>query len=647
VNPVRYPSVLLLLLCVLFQVTGSSRAWAAAEAGKAMLRGDSIAQHPMALDGEWHFFANRLIYPDQLAAESAGAAAVPVPSGWGSKLFPMQPKQGVGTYWLELVVGNTVTQPSALHFQRFCGASTIYFFADGKHAAKPLLELGKLGSTRVDEVIAGGDTLINLPTLKAGVYHLLVQQTNFHLWSGGLCGNVSIGQADVMAHSHEQRIVKSSVIITLLVSLALGSLLFGSQNGERAAPWLALLCGTATLLLICNTSLLDTLLPSGSPYLQQLRHGLYGISAMWMPTALLMVIRHTFTLPLPKALKIFSLGCPLLLIVMILAQAWMPVSSLRPYVALLIIGAWMMMLLIAAGALAIACRRRRQYAWIVAGACVPLAFTIPVDIYRFHVSGVIDIVSAYSITFLAVIYSGIYTLKFGTAYRLAARLSSHLQEEVDMRTRELREKNYKLEQTQIALQHANETLKHLSITDGLTRVYNRMYFEQQFEKEWRRCGRNALPLSVLMIDADHFKQLNDTAGHLVGDFCLQALAREIERHFKRSGELVARYGGEEFIVLLPDTNQHKALSSAEGLRTAIEHMPISYNTDPNDPRQFRVTVSIGVSTTVPSIDQQPSQLVATADAALYEAKDSGRNRVHSIPLMTGTRAATGQQPLHL
>src|SRR5690606_34489065 len=109
-----------------------------------------------------------------------------------------------------------------------------------------------------------------------------------------------------------------------------------------------------------------------------------------------------------------------------------------------------------------------------------------------------------------------------------------------------------------------------------------------------------LPLSVLMIDADHFKQLNDSAGHLAGDQCLQTIAMEIQRHFKRAGELVARYGGEEFVVLLPDTNQSKALAVAEGLRVAIERLTIRHAG-----RQYRVTVSIGISSTIPTGDHSP------------------------------------------
>jgi diguanylate cyclase (GGDEF)-like protein len=354
----------------------------------------------------------------------------------------------------------------------------------------------------------------------------------------------------------------------------------------------------------------------------------------WLPPALLMLFHHTLDVALPRWLKLANLAIPVALTLgfSVALDRFIP----YPFALQLL---WLAQLLAGYGVVVQAIRNKRDYAYVALASSLPLLAAFALDGYRYFQLNNIELYTPYAIALLVAMHAGIYTLRFGTAYRLAARLSAHLQEEVELRTRELSSKNSKLEQTQIDLKQANETLQRLSITDSLTGVHNRMYFEQQLEQEWRRCARQALPLSLLMIDADHFKQLNDSAGHQAGDSCLRMLSAEIARHFKRAGELVARYGGEEFIVLLPDTPQHKALAVAEDLRMAIEHMPLRHADN-----EYRVTISLGVSTVIPGIGQQPSQLIATADAALYEAKHAGRNRVHSISLLGGRSAP---QQLHL
>lgn len=598
--------------------------------GRLLLRADDESQ-PLALNGNWRFFSNRWITPAELPAVAGTAEWVRVPGGRPGAAT------GIGTYWLEVIVDHAIPEPSTLQLHHVCGAATVFFSRSGSAADGPLLTAGKIGRDTRSEKTSGDSLLANIPPLQAGVYNLLIQQSNFHLREGGLCGKVTWGLATVQARTRTVDTIKNTVIATMLLSLALGSLLLGSQNGERAAPWLAVMCVSCAVLVAFNSGLLGVLLPPGSNWRGRMDYiGIFG-ALIWLPPSLLMVFRHTFAIPLPRWLEAANLAVPALFTLGI-ALSLTFFTQYPQFIAI----AWCTQLCIAFSVLATACRRRRPYAWLAVMACVPLLLATFYDIYRFFAEGVIEILLPYAIAFLAAVHGGIYTLKFGASYQLTARLSAHLQEEVDLRTRELREKNHNLEQTQGALQRANETLRELSITDGLTRVYNRMHFEQQFEKEWRRCARHALSLSVLMIDADNFKQLNDSAGHLIGDLCLQSIAKKIHNNFKRSGEVVARYGGEEFIVLLPDTNQSKALAMAEGLRALIEQLSFADDAGTS----YRVTISIGVSTTIPSLDQRPEQLIATADAALYEAKDAGRNRVHSIPIL-GARAAMAQQKLRL
>jgi diguanylate cyclase (GGDEF)-like protein/PAS domain S-box-containing protein len=176
------------------------------------------------------------------------------------------------------------------------------------------------------------------------------------------------------------------------------------------------------------------------------------------------------------------------------------------------------------------------------------------------------------------------------------------------------------------LEAANRILRTLAQQDGLTGLANRRRFDEVLEQEFRRARRQGRWLSVLLLDADRFKAYNDHYGHLAGDECLRRISRGIEGALRRPSDHAARFGGEEFVVLLPDTDADGALLVAEQIRAAtsalgIEHLGSAHGT---------VTVSIGISSLTPfSSDENPDQLIAAADQALYRAKAQGRNRVAS------------------
>jgi diguanylate cyclase (GGDEF)-like protein len=146
------------------------------------------------------------------------------------------------------------------------------------------------------------------------------------------------------------------------------------------------------------------------------------------------------------------------------------------------------------------------------------------------------------------------------------------------------------------------------------------------EQEWKRGQRAGRPLSLIILDVDHFKHFNDQYGHLAGDACLQALAQALGAG-RRAGETVARFGGEEFVVLLPNTSTAAALEAAQRIQHEIWSLAVPHaETSP-----AIVTASLGVASIVPSARQLPEQLVRHADEALYRAKQSGRNCLHSAP----------------
>jgi diguanylate cyclase (GGDEF)-like protein len=189
-----------------------------------------------------------------------------------------------------------------------------------------------------------------------------------------------------------------------------------------------------------------------------------------------------------------------------------------------------------------------------------------------------------------------------------------------------------------SLEERAAELEQLSLTDPLTQIPNRLYFERRLADEWARALRNRQPISVLMIDIDHFKRVNDKFGHPFGDRCLVAVAVQLRRTLYRDVDTVARCGGEEFVAVLPDTGAEAAAAVADRVRLAVASLALTAN-------GVRVpfTCSIGVVTVEPrSSEQTPAAAIVLADRALYEAKAAGRDRVVAVP---ATADATGQQPV--
>jgi diguanylate cyclase (GGDEF)-like protein len=173
----------------------------------------------------------------------------------------------------------------------------------------------------------------------------------------------------------------------------------------------------------------------------------------------------------------------------------------------------------------------------------------------------------------------------------------------------------------VELEASRLALARMATHDGLTDIFNRRYFDTCFAAESLRTVRVRQPMSVLMVDADEFKKINDRYGHATGDRVLQGIAAACAATL-RPYDVLARYGGEEFVALLPSTTLEQACEIAERVRAAVESLTILSATDQPIP----VTVSLGVGTLQPDDDANPETILLQADKALYEAKRSGRNR---------------------
>lgn len=214
-----------------------------------------------------------------------------------------------------------------------------------------------------------------------------------------------------------------------------------------------------------------------------------------------------------------------------------------------------------------------------------------------------------------------YVVKLPDRIELIARIRYH---SAAYLTQLQRDEAYRaLGESQQKLMETNRELERLTNVDGLTGVSNRRYFNEYIESEWRRAVRSRAPLSIFMIDVDHFKQYNDTYGHLAGDDVLKKVAAAIQESCKRLTDLTARYGGEEFAVILPLTPFEDLPLIGERLCRSIEALNIPHSG--SSAAKF-VTISVGGATAVPEQTHSYSSLVAAADGALYAAKRAGRNR---------------------
>lgn len=206
-------------------------------------------------------------------------------------------------------------------------------------------------------------------------------------------------------------------------------------------------------------------------------------------------------------------------------------------------------------------------------------------------------------------FFGVFFTSVGSAYSyFILRRSAIIEQIVLERTKELHE--------------AKNELEKLTLTDGLTGIANRRHFNEYLETEWLRATRDKYPISLIMIDIDHFKLFNDRYGHLAGDNCLERVAKTLNNAFNRAGDLAARYGGEEFAIILPNTEN--SFSRAEKCRQRIENLQILHE---DSSVGEHVTISLGISSFTPYLNSEPQELINMADKALYKAKENGRNKV--------------------
>lgn len=254
-----------------------------------------------------------------------------------------------------------------------------------------------------------------------------------------------------------------------------------------------------------------------------------------------------------------------------------------------------------------------------------LIYLVFILIYLLQITGRIQpgVISTHALEIGSVLELILLSLAFGHRVNEEKEMRINAQEKALVIQEELNQNlDQIVRQRTEELELANRQLKELSIRDGLTGLYNRRHFDELLKIEYQRSFREKTWITAMMLDIDHFKRLNDSYGHPCGDECLKHFARVVLEALHRPPDIVARYGGEEFVVVLPGTDGAGGQVVAENIRCAVEAIEVQW-----EGRTITMTASIGVASMIPPDRHNHEAVLKVADANLYQAKESGRNRV--------------------
>ncbi|NMA67954.1 MAG: diguanylate cyclase [Desulfitobacterium sp.] len=602
-----------------------------AQGGILDLTQGEFADNVIALDGEWEFYWGQFLTPG--AGEKGTNGYIQVPGSWNKYLEnSRQTGDGYGTYRLELL-----TKENARLALKIPRMFTAYeFWVNGELIATG----GKVGETR-ETMTPQYLPQVAFFQAQAGSNEILIKVSNFYHRSGGMLENIQLGTEREILSLRYKALAREFFVFGSLMIIGIYHLaLFFFRKKSIASLCFGLFCLLIGLrTFIVGERFFIFLFPDFS---WEIAHKIQTLTYYLGVPFMLMYFRSVY----PKyfhrrIIKLAQIIAVVFTLILLLTPARIftalnPVYQIGTVLAIFYIA-------FALGRLTIA---KEKGSILISFGALALLLTSLNDVI-FHSIWLNDGGTPFLKTFIrtgnlssagqlvfALTNSLTLAKKFSDSLQkeevLSAELTeinTHLDDLVLQRTKELEELNKKVEEQKKELEQANRSLKKLTLMDPLTELWNRRKYNKALEREWRRCLRSKSPLSLILMDLDHFKEFNDFYGHKAGDECLVKISGILKDSLSSSA-IAARYGGEEFIILLPDTKKNDALKIAEMLREKVESQMIPHRKSSASPY---VTISIGVTSTIPDRNSSYEELFKLADRALYQAKGAGRNRVVFAP----------------
>ncbi len=569
------------------------------------------------LNGEWELYWNQLLEPEDIHGASFNKDYVGLPLELTEALKGSEERQvteGYGTLRLNIRIRD-LGRLYGLKFQYFSSANKVWVNGD------LLFEAGTVSDNRETytpqylpgEIFFHGNT---------ETVEVVVQVSNFHHRRIKL-NEVIFGTAEQIQRATNLKIIQEGIMFGSLMLIALYYLiLYFIQKREAALIYLSLIAFVVAIRgSIVSERILIRLWPLFPAELM--------MKLGYLPTFVLMPLLNLYLYEIFKApqLKKLAEASRYICMIMILIVA---ATSVKVYDLIFTYGQWInvvlgiytIYLLVSNGLFK---KTRGSYTMAIGGIMVLIAAVN--DILR--ELSVISTPEALSTTIVAFILLQALFLawRFNDAFIKARQLAEEneaMYQEIQQLNKDLEEK---IKTRTHALEIANSKLETLTRTDSLTGLANRRYFDERIQQEWFKSIRDKRPLSIIMVDIDFFKGYNDTYGHVEGDECLKKITKALEERVCHKAGIVARYGGEEFIVLLPNTEASGASEIAEGLRKSIKNLKIPHK---SSSISEYVTISLGLSSMIVSMEDSLRSFISKADKALYLSKEKGRDRVEAI-----------------
>ena len=599
--------------------------------GKIDLAKGQIASHTVRLDGEWEFYWNELLTPEDFReAGKKKTDYIDVPCSWNAYIAKDKEASGYGYATYRLLFESRGIEKLGLKIPRMFTAYELWVNGE------KLASAGIVGKNR-DDMSPQYLPQVALFSSRPNENEIVIQVSNFNHRSGGMLESIVLGSEDQILDMRYKRIAYEFFLFGSLMIMGLYHIILFCFRKKNLSP---LFFGVFCLFLAARTLLVGErmliyLFPSFS---WEIAHKLQTLT-FYLGVSMIVTFFsvtfpayfHRITVRMIQGITAVF-GCFVLLTPVRIFAVVNPGYQLFSLCVIIYLIITFVKIIL----------QKEKDAWLIIAGGLAIILTSLNDIIFLSVW-----MNDHSHPFLQNIIktdnlsaAGQLIFVFTNSMILAKRFSSSLEHEEKMLI-ELKAINQNLdnlvkkrtealEKSRKELEKANHALQLISRKDPLTGLWNRRHFDEAIDVEWRRCLRYKKPMALILLDIDFFKQYNDRYGHIAGDQCLIKIAQAIHRLFKRSCDLTVRFGGEEFIIVMPEAGKDEAVRMAARVLKTIEELNIPHECSPVS---SRVSVSIGVASFVPEHHYSFEDILQTADKALYQAKNAGRNQYKYLPIL--------------